>query len=224
MRDGEEPDRAPAADLDQRSTGASDGRSGDSVIRQRMPRLALAKVFLQIGATSFGGLGPFLASVERELVAKRQVLTANDVTEAAALARLLPGSALIQVVSMLGYRLGGWTGSALATVACLLPPTMAMLVLALVYDRVGLLSALKPASQGLVAAAVGLLLAMTYRFSRAAIGGPLTLAIALAAFGSAAGLGAPAAAVVVAGGMLGILFLSASAPADASGSGTRGGR
>jgi len=84
-----------------------------------------------------------------------------------------------------------------------------MLLLAIVYDRVAALSAFGPAAQGLTATVVGLLLATTYRFARATIRGPLTLGIALSAFGSAAGLGIPAAAVVVAAGLIGIPLLSA---------------
>ena len=52
----------------------------------------LGQMFLRIGAMAFGGLGAALALVERELVDKRQWLTAADVTEALAYIKLLPGS------------------------------------------------------------------------------------------------------------------------------------
>ena len=73
--------------------------------------LTLGHIFLRIGATAFGGLGAALALVERELVAKRQWLTAADVTEALTYTKLLPGSTVVQVVAYLGYKLGGWSGS-----------------------------------------------------------------------------------------------------------------
>jgi chromate transporter len=47
-----------------------------------LPLLTLGQIFLRIGATAFGGLGAALALIERELVNKRQWLTAADVTEA----------------------------------------------------------------------------------------------------------------------------------------------
>ena len=47
-----------------------------------LPLLALGHVFLRIGATAFGGLETYLALIERELVTKRQWLTAADMTEA----------------------------------------------------------------------------------------------------------------------------------------------
>ena len=177
--------------------------------RRPLPAWVLIRVFLEIGATSFGGLGPSLAVIERELVERRRVLTAADVAEATAATRLLPGSSFIQVMSFLGYRLGGWTGSVLATIACILPPVTAMLLLGLFYDAMSGWSAFGRAAQGLTAAVVGLLLASACRFGRATLTGPLGLGIAIGAFGSSAGLGVPAAAVVVAAGLVGVPLLSA---------------
>jgi len=153
--------------------------------------LALAGVFLKLGATSFGGLGPSLAVIERELVDKRPILTAADVAEAVAATKLLPGSSLIQVTSFLGYRIAGWRGSAVATVACLLPPATAMLGLAAVSESLPSHPALGSAAQGLTAAVVGLLLATMCRFGRATIAGPVALGIGLAAFGAASSCACP---------------------------------
>ena len=189
--------------------GAPDEATMAAAARRPLPTRVLIRVFLEIGATSFGGLGPSLAVIERELVERHRVLTAADLAEAAAATRLLPGSSFIQVMSFLGYRLGGWTGSVVATLACLLPPVTAMLLLGLCYDAVSGWSAFGRAAQGLTAAVVGLLLASAYRFGRATLTGPLGLGIAIVAFGSSAGLGVPAAAVVVVAGLVGVPLLSA---------------
>jgi chromate transporter len=189
----------------------------------RVAPLVLGKIFLRIGATSFGGLGSALAIIEREFVDRRRVLTAEDITEATAATRLLPGSTVTQVTSFLGYRLGGWVGSGVATVAFVLPSVAAMFLLAVFYDSVSGLSALEPAAQGLTAAVVGLLLATAYRFGRAMISGPVTLAIALAAFGSAAGLGIPAVVIVGVAGIIGIPLHSAPEASQGSASKKEGG-
>jgi chromate transporter len=191
--------------------------------RRPISTLVLARIFLQIGATSFGGLGPSLAIVERELVDKRGILTAADVAEAVAATKLLPGSTLIQVVSFLGYRIGGWTGSAVAAVACILPPVIPMFLLAACSDSLSVLPAFGSAVRGTTAAVVGLLLASMFRFGRATIGGPGALAVGLSAFGSASLLGVPAAVVVVAAGLIGVLLLSAP-KTDREYSPRRGGR
>ena len=50
----------------------------------------LALVFLKLGLTAFGGLGTSVGLLERELVEKRRELTPQDISEALAVAKLLP--------------------------------------------------------------------------------------------------------------------------------------
>ena len=59
-----------------------------------LPLLTLGAIFLRIGATAFGGLGAALALVERELVTKRQWLTAAEAFEAATKGGALPTNQL----------------------------------------------------------------------------------------------------------------------------------
>ncbi|WP_158633662.1 chromate transporter [Tautonia sociabilis] len=168
----------------------------------------LGWLFLRIGAVAFGGLGAGLALIERDVVEKRRLLTAEDVTEALTYTKLLPGSTLIQVVSYLGYKLRGWPGSALATGAFVLPAAVLMMLLAALYGAVTQMPGIGPAVNGLTASVVGLLLSTTYRLGKANIKGPLTMSLALLAFAAGAFLGLHAALVVVASGLVGIVCLS----------------
>jgi len=168
--------------------------------------LTLGQIFLRIGATAFGGLGAALALVERELVNKRQWLTAADVTEALTYTKLLPGSTVVQVVSYLGYKLGGWSGSAVVTAAFVFPSALLMLVLAAAYVSVTTMPAMRPAINGLTAAVVGILLATTYRLGKANIADRITLGLALASIVAGTVLGISAALIVMAAGLLGICF------------------
>lgn len=195
-----------------------DGPSSEGLSRRGprpLPLLDLGRVFLRLGATAFGGLGAALALIERELVDRRRVLRREDVTEALTYTKLLPGSTVLQVVSYLGFRLGGWTGSAVATVAFVLPSALLMLVLSAGYLAATSLPAFGPALAGLSAAVVGVLLATTYRLGRANVEGPLTAGIALVAFAAGAFFGTNAALVVVAAGLLGVVLLSAPPPGAA---------
>lgn len=174
---------------------------------QLPPELSLLKLgltFLRIGAVAFGGLGASLALIERELVTRRQWLTAADMTEALTYTKLLPGSTGPQVVAYLGYKLCGWPGSAVATAVFLLPAALMMLVLAVGYVTVTDLPALHPAMNGLTSAIVGLLLATTYRLGKANITSRTGLGIALASVIAGAILGVSAAVIVVAAGLLGV--------------------
>lgn len=174
----------------------------------RVPAPILGWIFLRIGTTAFGGLGTTLALIERELVTQRGVLTPAEVTEALTYTKLLPGSTGPQAIAYLGYTLAGWSGSALATAAFLLPSALLMVLLAAAYGATTAIPAMGPPINGLTAAVVGLLLATTYRLGQANIKQPLTWGMALAAFAAGAVLGLSAALIVVAAGLLGILLLS----------------
>jgi chromate transporter len=193
-----------------RSTSGSENRhafpAGASA--PRVPLLRLGWVFLRIGTIAFGGLGAALALVEHELVTRRQILTKAEITEALTYTKLLPGSTVVQVMSYLGYKLGGWPGSALATAAFVLPSAFLMLLLAAAYVAVTILPALGPAMNGLSAAVIGILLATTYRLGKANVTTPIMGGIALAAFGAGALFGINAAFIVVAAGLIGIGFFS----------------
>jgi chromate transporter len=144
--------------------------------------------------------------VERELVDQRRWLTPADLTEALTYTKLLPGSTVVQVVAYLGYTLGGWPGSALATVAFVLPSALTMLALATLYGAATAVPALGPAVTGLTATVVGVLLATTYRLGTANIQGPVAAGIAVTACVVGAWLGVNAALIVVAAGVLGIVL------------------
>ena len=118
--------------------------------------------------------------------------------------KLLPGSTVVQVVAYLGYKLSGWPGSAVATVAFVFPSALMMLVLAADYVSVTAVPAMRPAITGLTAAVVGLLLATTYRLGKANIPDRITLGIALVSLGAGAVLGISAAVIVVVAGLLGV--------------------
>lgn len=172
------------------------------------PIAKLGWIFLKLGVTAFGGMGASLALLERELVEDRALFSGEDIAEALAVAKLLPGSSLTQVVSFLGYRLGGWRGALVATLMYLLPSAVAMFLLAVFYDRLASIRSLAAAGHGVAAAVVGLLAGSLIRMGRGAIDGGVSLAIVLLAFGAAAVAGLPAALIVAVAGLCGIALLS----------------
>ena len=179
-------------------------------LRPSLPMGTLAWVFLRIGATAFGETE--LVIIERELVERRGVLTHQDLTDALTYTKPLPGSTVVQIVAYLAYRLGGWPGSAVATVVYLLPSTLAMMALAAGYIAVSGLPLVKPAAQGLTAAAVGLLLATAWRLSKRAIDPhqPLSVALAVGAVVAGGVFGINVAILVLVAGIIGIVAYTAS--------------
>src|SRR3954462_9752491 len=98
-------------------------------MESRCSPLALGWAFLRLGAMAFSGLGAALALMQHDLVTRRGWLEQRDLSDALSFTKPLPGSTVVQVVTFLGWRLRGWPGALIATVAFLLPAT-ALMVLA----------------------------------------------------------------------------------------------
>jgi chromate transporter len=170
-----------------------------------MSRPEIALIFLRIGALAFGGLGATLALIERELVARRAVLSKQDMTEALAYTKLLPGSTVVQIVAYLGWRLSGWTGSALATTAFILPSAVFMVVLAAGYARTANVPAAVGVRLGILAVVVALLVLTMERLARPLITGWFPITIAAGAFLVCFIFDVSAVWAVVVAGLLGIV-------------------
>jgi chromate transporter len=85
-------------------------------------RLAsLAALSLRIGNLTFGGGEPAMAALQREFVEKRAWLSQDDFTLIWSLARVTPGTNVQACFAGAGWRLAGWTGALMATVASCLP-------------------------------------------------------------------------------------------------------
>ena len=134
-----------------------------------MPLSVLSRVFLRIGLTAFGGLGASIIIIEAELVERHRLLSAEEIGEALAATKFLPGSTLVQLVAYLAYRLGGWPGSVLATSAFLLPSAFLMLLLATLPIFPTSSPVVASLFHGLGLAVVGLLSASICRLSRGAL-------------------------------------------------------
>ena len=179
--------------------------------------------FIKIGVAAFGGLGVTLSLIERYLVKDRGALTAQDVTESLTYTKFLPGSTGVQVVGYLGYRLAGWPGAALATIAFLLPAFMLMLVLVILYEEITVLLAdtATPALRGLTAAVAGILVATIYRLAKPAITTLTGGVVAVAACGLGIVLRINPAWIVLVAGMLGILMPQMFAQAQSAVKGSK---
>lgn len=118
------------------------------------------RVFLGLGLIAFGGPIAHLGYFERELVAKRRWLTAEEYAGIVALCQVMPGPASSQVGMAIGKRRAGVAGSVAAWVGFTLPSALLMFAFALLVDRVGDISeagwlhGLKVAAVAIVAQAV----------------------------------------------------------------------
>ena len=171
---------------------------------ERPDLLSLAWALLRIGAVAFGGLGATLALLNRDLVERRGWLRSSDVTEALAYTKPLPGSTVVQVVTFLGWRLGGWPGAIVATAMFLLPAFAIMTIAAAAVFALPDAPIVRSALAGLQVAVVGILAAAMWRLARSEAGSVPLMIVLIAAFGI--GVFVNAALVVGVAGLIGVAF------------------
>lgn len=195
------------------------GISGVAAFAPRLPDLALVAAvasaipyspsrlfleFLKIGATLYGTGYVLLAFLQQDLVDNLGWLTEQQLLDAVAVGQFTPGP-VFTTATFVGYLVGGWGGAALATIGIFLP---SFIFVALTNPIVPRMRANPWASaflDGVSAAAVGLMIAVTLDLGQAALTGPFATALAAIAALLLIRFRVNSAWLIVAGGLAGIL-------------------
>lgn len=90
-------------------------------------------------------------------------MTADEFNETFALCHFLPDPNIVNLSMVFGSRLRGIAGGVAAFTGLLLPPTLIMIVLAIIYARFGDVDVLRRSLAGISCAAVRLLIAVVFR-------------------------------------------------------------
>ena len=122
--------------------------------------LTLFFTFFKIGLFTFGGGYAMLPFIQQEVMLNNWLDEATFVNFVG-ISESSPGPFAINIATFIGMEKGGWLGSALATLGVVLPSFIVILIVAQFYlkfkeSRIvsGVMSGLKPAAVGLIAAAV----------------------------------------------------------------------
>ncbi|HET6621647.1 MAG TPA: chromate transporter [Dongiaceae bacterium] len=118
-------------------------------------------VFLRIGAFSFGG--GLTGWVYREVVQERRWLAEQEFLSGMAVSQILPGANVTNLSIYIGQKLRGTIGAFAALIGLLLVPFFLVIGFLLVYENVSQVSWVGLATDGVAAAAVGLLMLTTWR-------------------------------------------------------------
>jgi chromate transporter len=127
---------------------------------------SIAQIFIEfliIGATSFGGVVPYLRG---SLVTKRGWINDKEFVEMLSISQSLPGLNATNMAILVGEKLRGVLGSVAAIIGICLPGAVLMYAVGIFYrihgDHVWITAALK----GVAAAAVGLILSTVVSMSK----------------------------------------------------------
>jgi chromate transporter len=119
--------------------------------------------FLVIGATSFGGVVPYLRG---SLVTKRQWIDDKEFVEMLSISQSLPGLNATNMAVLVGEKLRGIMGSIAGVIGICLPGGVLMFGVGIFYHHHGEHVWITAALKGVAAAAVGLILSTVVSLSK----------------------------------------------------------
>jgi chromate transporter len=142
--------------------------------------VTLGAVFLKAGALLYGSGYVLLAFLRGDLVERLGWLTDAQLLDAVAIGQVTPGP-LFTTATFIGFVLAGIPGALVATVAIFLPAFVFVALIGPLADRVRDRPLTAALLDGVNAAALGLMAAVSVQLGVSAIRDPLTVALAVGA-------------------------------------------
>lgn len=167
----------------------------------------LGWLFLKFGVTLFGSGYLLIAYLQTDLVDRHGLLTTPQLIEAVVIGEMTPGP-LFTTSTAVGYIVGGLPGSIVATVAIFFPSFFLAMLLGRTMTAVKRSKTANAALRGLVAAVLGVMLAVATAIALRVIVDVPTAVLAVAALGLLWWTRASAIVLIPAGGLLGWAWVS----------------
>jgi chromate transporter len=135
-------------------------------VELRAGGVSIARLFLEfltIGATSFGGVVPYLRG---SLVSKQRWLSDKEFVEMLSMSQSLPGLNATNMAILVGQKLNGALGAIVAVLGICLPGGLLMFIVGIFYRIHGDHAWATGALKGVAAASVGLVLSTVVQLSK----------------------------------------------------------
>jgi chromate transporter len=129
----------------------------------------LARLFLRLSITAFGGPVAHIALAEDEIVTRRGWLTREHYLDLVAATNLIPGPNSTEVMIHVGYIMRGIPGAIVAGVCFIGPAFLLTLALAVLYVSSGTIPQVEAALRGIQPVIVAIIASVGYRLVRAAL-------------------------------------------------------
>ena len=129
----------------------------------------VAQVFLKLGITGFGGPAAHIAMMEKELVRKRQWLTAEHFMDLMGATNLIPGPNSTEMAMHCGHQRAGAAGLWVAGICFIFPAALITGIIAYFYSLYGQLPAVAPIFRGIQPVIFVIVLEALWVFGRKSI-------------------------------------------------------
>jgi chromate transporter len=126
----------------------------------------IAKLFLKLGLTAFGGPAAHIAMMQEEVVQKRKWLTEQHFLDLIGATNLIPGPNSTEMAIHIGHERGGWKGLVVAGLCFILPAVFITGFFAWGYKNYGQLPEIQPFIYGIKPAIIAVILAAVYPLAK----------------------------------------------------------
>ena len=138
-------------------------------VAARTPLGQIARLFLRLGTTAFGGPAAHIAMMEDEVVARRRWLTRAEFLDFVSAANLIPGPNSTELAIHIGFARAGWPGLIIAGVCFILPAALIVIGIAWLYVAHGTLPAIEGVLYGVKPVVIAVVVQALWRLGRTAI-------------------------------------------------------
>jgi chromate transporter len=146
----------------------------------RTPVSELARLFLRLGATAFGGPAAHVALMEDEIVSRRGWLTRNEFLDYVSAANVIPGPNSTELAIHIGYARAGWPGFVVAGASFIVPAAVMVGAMAWAYVQYGTVPEVAGVLYGIKPVVIAIVVQALWRLGRWALRSPELYAVAAA--------------------------------------------
>ena len=143
--------------------------------------MEVARLFLRLGFTGFGGPAAHIALIERECVQRRGWLSRESFVDLLGAANLIPGPTSTELAMHVGRHHAGWAGLVVAGIAFIVPAALLVGILAAVYVRADQLPVTQRVLAGVAPVVIVLIVQAIGPLARTAVRSAALLMVAVAA-------------------------------------------
>ena len=142
----------------------------------------LAREFTRLGLTAFGGPAAHIAIMQREFVERKAWLSRERFVDLLGLSSLLPGPSSTEVALGIGFERARWAGLLIAALGFILPASLIVLAIAMVYAQLGSLAWVNDLLYGMSPVVIALITHAMVKLAPTACIDALTWGIGIVAF------------------------------------------
>ncbi len=163
--------------------------------------------FFRIGLFTIGGGLAMIPIMRNEFIDKYHWIEDKDITDIFALSQSMPGAIAINAATMIGYKLGGFTGAFIATLGTVAPSFIVIFVIASLFtDAMGDNFYVAKVFSGINGGITALILAATIKMAKTAVVDNFGRILAAAGFAAMLLLAVDIAVLVAIAATLGYLY------------------